>query len=71
MRADRARALGVASITDLAARAGGLTLGSDLEFLSRPEWAALQAAYGLAFARTERPISPHSCIALWPAGRRT
>jgi osmoprotectant transport system permease protein len=50
MRADRAKALGVASIADLAPRAGGLTLGSDLEFLSRPEWAALKRVYGLAFA---------------------
>ncbi len=49
MRADRAKALGIASIADLAARAGTLTLGSDLEFLSRPEWTALRAAYGLAF----------------------
>jgi osmoprotectant transport system permease protein len=26
-------------------------MGSDLEFLSRPEWAALRAAYGLRFRR--------------------
>ncbi len=51
MRADRAKALGIASIADLAARAGTLTLGSDLEFLSRPEWAALRAVYGLAFRK--------------------
>jgi len=51
MRADRARALGIASIADLAAKAPELKLGSDLEFLSRPEWAALRGAYGLSFAR--------------------
>jgi osmoprotectant transport system permease protein len=51
MRADRARALGVASLDDLAAKAPGLVLGSDLEFLSRPEWKAVQAAYGLKFRR--------------------
>ena len=51
MRADRAAALHVASIADLAARAPELVLGSDLEFLSRPEWKALQAAYGLRFRR--------------------
>ncbi len=51
MRADRARELGIASIADLAARAPQLTLGSDLEFLSRPEWAALRGAYGLNFRR--------------------
>jgi osmoprotectant transport system permease protein len=51
MRADRARALGVVSIADLARRAPALKLGADLEFLSRPEWAALKGAYGLNFAR--------------------
>jgi osmoprotectant transport system permease protein len=51
MRADRAKALGIASIADLAAKAPGLKLGSDLEFLSRPEWAAIRSAYGLTFAR--------------------
>jgi osmoprotectant transport system permease protein len=51
MRPDRAKALGISSIADLAARAGTLTLGSDLEFLSRPEWAALRGAYGLDFRK--------------------
>ncbi|HEV7386287.1 MAG TPA: ABC transporter permease/substrate-binding protein, partial [Phenylobacterium sp.] len=49
MRPDRARALGVASIADLARVAPKLTLGSDLEFLSRPEWKAVQGAYDLNF----------------------
>ena len=31
-------------------RSRKLKLGSDIEFLSRPEWATLRAAYGLAFA---------------------
>jgi len=51
MRPDRARALGIASIDDLARRAGALKLGADLEFLSRPEWAEIRDAYGLKFAR--------------------
>ncbi len=51
MRADRARALGIASVASLAARAPSLKLGSDLEFLSRPEWAAIRDAYGLNFAK--------------------
>ncbi len=51
MRSDRANMLGISSIDDLARRAPGLKLGSDLEFLSRPEWKALQAAYGLRFAK--------------------
>ena len=57
MRPDRARALGVASLSDLAREAPKLTLGSDLEFLSRPEWKAVDAAYGLGF-RTRRSYQP-------------
>jgi osmoprotectant transport system permease protein len=57
MRRARARALGVASLADLAPRALALTLGSDLEFLSRPEWRAIQAAYGLDF-KAERRFQP-------------
>lgn len=57
MRADRAKALGIASLADLARSAPGLTLGSDLEFLSRPEWKAVDAAYGFRF-RTERSFQP-------------
>ena len=51
MRADRAKALGVANLDDLARHAGNLTLGSDLEFLSRPEWKAVASAYGLHFRK--------------------
>ena len=43
---------GIASIEQLAGRAPRLTLGADLEFLDRPEWRALKAAYGLNFAAT-------------------
>jgi osmoprotectant transport system permease protein len=57
MRADRAKRLGIASIADLAREAPQLTLGSDLEFLSRPEWKAVEAAYGLRF-RTARSFQP-------------
>ena len=57
MRADRAKALGITSIADLAREAPGLTMGADLEFLSRPEWKAVDAAYGLTF-RTERSYQP-------------
>ena len=57
MKADRARAEGIASIADLSARAPAMTLGSDLEFLSRPEWAGLRDAYGLRF-RAERSYNP-------------
>jgi osmoprotectant transport system permease protein len=57
MRPDRAAALRVASIADLAHHAQTLALGSDLEFLSRPEWKAVQSAYGLAF-RSQRAYQP-------------
>jgi osmoprotectant transport system permease protein len=49
MRPERARALGIVSVADLAAHAPDLKLGSDLEFLSRPEWTALRNAYDLKF----------------------
>lgn len=48
-RADAER-LGLATIDDLAAPAGDLTIGGDYEFFSRPEWRALRDGYGLAFA---------------------
>ena len=49
MRRDRAAALGVRTIADLAAHASTLQLGADFEFLVRPEWDALRSRYGLAF----------------------
>jgi len=57
MRPDRAAELRIASIADLAREAPGLTLGSDLEFLSRPEWKAVQAAYDLRF-KASRSYQP-------------
>ena len=57
MRADDAKAKGIATLDDLAARSPGLTLGSDLEFLERPEWRAVQAAYPMRFAKAT-PYSP-------------
>ena len=57
MRSDRARALGVSTLADLASKAPGLVLGADLEFLDRPEWRALQGAYGLRF-KASRSFTP-------------
>jgi len=57
MKADRARALGVSGLADLAPAAPRLTLGGDLEFLSRPEWAAIRKAYDLNF-KAERSYNP-------------
>ncbi len=57
MKAEPARRQRIASLDDLVKAAPGLTLGSDLEFLERPEWAAVKRAYPLRFARTT-PYSP-------------
>ncbi|WP_374575731.1 glycine betaine ABC transporter substrate-binding protein [Phenylobacterium sp.] len=57
MREDRAKALGISTIADLARQAPALAIGADLEFLSRPEWKALQAAYGLSF-KARRSYQP-------------
>lgn len=51
MREDRARELGVTSLSDLTAAAPRLTVGGDPEFFERPEWIAVRDAYGLRFAR--------------------
>ena len=50
MRRDRAQALGIRSIADLARHGHTLQIGGDFEFFARPEWEALEKQYGLAFA---------------------
>ena len=57
MKADRAKALGIVSLADLAREAPKLTLGTDIEFLSRPEWRAVDAAYGFHF-KAQRSFQP-------------
>src|SRR5690606_38728057 len=57
MRQDRAQALGIASIADLSRHAPQLVMGADLEFFSRPEWKAVESAYGLRF-RARRTFQP-------------
>jgi osmoprotectant transport system permease protein len=52
MRRERADALGVRSIADLAPRAQQLSLGSDYEFFDRAEWRRLAATYRLELGRT-------------------
>jgi len=49
MRGDDARARGIASLDDLVWAAPEMNLGADLEFLERPEWAAVRRAYPLKF----------------------
>jgi osmoprotectant transport system permease protein len=52
-----AQRLGLKTLDDLVRAAPRMTLGSDLEFLERPEWAAVRQAYDLRFAAT-RAYSP-------------
>ncbi len=57
MHADDAQRRGISSLDELAKASPGLKLGSDLEFLERPEWAAVSRAYPLRFAKAT-PYSP-------------
>jgi osmoprotectant transport system permease protein len=57
MRRDKARALGIRSIGDLAAAAPKMVVGGDYEIFARPEWRKLRDVYGLAF-RQERQMQP-------------
>jgi osmoprotectant transport system permease protein len=57
MRAARAAEARIATIAEIAPLTPRLKLGSDLEFLGRPEWAALKRAYGLRFAE-EKSYNP-------------
>src|SRR5262249_49326100 len=63
----RADALGIRSIADLAPHAGTLSIAGDYEFFSRPEWAALKEAYGLAF-RSQRTMQPDFMYAAVASG---
>lgn len=51
MPADRARALHIESIGDLAVYASHMKIGGDLEVFGRPEWRALTRKYDLHFAQ--------------------
>ncbi len=55
MRRSEAEQLHITTLDDLAAHASQLTLGADLEFLSRPEWASVKGAYDLTFAKQVQP----------------
>ena len=67
MPKNRAEALGIRSIADLAAHAGTLSIAGDYEFFSRPEWAGLQKAYGLKF-RSQRQMQPDFMYAAVASG---
>jgi osmoprotectant transport system permease protein len=51
MTRERAEALGISTIEDLAEHAPGMGMGGDYEFFSRPEWYKLRDTYGLSFDR--------------------
>lgn len=57
MRRDKAQALGVNSIADLATVSPTMTVGGDYEIFRRPEWQQLHSAYGLDF-KDERQMQP-------------
>ncbi len=63
----RADALGIRSIEDLVSHAGTMSIAADYEFFSRPEWAGLQKAYGLAF-RAQRQMQPDFMYAAVASG---
>ncbi len=63
----RAEALGIRSISDLAAHAATMSMAGDYEFFSRPEWAGLQKAYGLSF-RAQRQMQPDFMYAAVASG---
>ena len=52
MRKDKAEALGIRTIADLAERGGDLTIGGDPEVFGRLEWERVKDAYGLQGVRT-------------------
>jgi osmoprotectant transport system permease protein len=58
MRSNEAKALRIRSLADLAAYAGRMKIGGDLEIFSRPEWRAVVRAYGLKFA-VQRQYQPN------------
>ena len=57
MRRDRAEALGIRTIEDLAQHAPELRIGGDFEFFARSDWRGLRDRYGLKF-RQERQFQP-------------
>jgi osmoprotectant transport system permease protein len=67
MPRQRAEALGIHSIADLASHASAMSMAADYEFFSRPEWAGLQKAYGLSF-RAQRQMQPDFMYAAVASG---
>lgn len=51
MPRERAQALNISTVDELARYAPELAIGGDYEFFGRPEWAELEGRYGLGFDR--------------------
>jgi osmoprotectant transport system permease protein len=68
MRHADQRRLGIRTLDDLAARSPALRLGTDIEFLERPEWAMTKAAYPMRFAEA-RPFQPTMMYNALASGR--
>lgn len=58
MRRDKAEAMHINSLADLAAFAPGMRIGGDFEIFSRPEWLSVKRVYGLKFG-VERQYQPN------------
>jgi osmoprotectant transport system permease protein len=67
MPRQRAQALGIRSLADLARFSPRLTIAGDYEFFVRPEWARLRDGYGLAF-RDQRQMQSTFMYAAAAAG---
>ena len=65
MPGEKAKALGISTLDDLARQSPHLVMGTDLEFLARPEWQAVRHAYRFEFANTRRfaPSLMYSALA--------
>jgi len=67
MTRKRAEQLGIRSIADLVPHATGMSIAADYEFFSRPEWAGVKKAYGIAF-REQRQMQPDFMYAAVASG---
>jgi osmoprotectant transport system permease protein len=67
MTRKRAEQLGIRTIADLVPHATGMSIAADYEFFSRPEWAGVKKAYGIAF-REQRQMQPDFMYAAVASG---
>ncbi len=67
MRRERAAALNIRTVDDLARHARQLSVAGDFEFFARPEWPAVRDAYGLQFRERREMQSTFMYEAAAPA----